>query len=58
MTQDWSWILIFAVLIICCGGMMFGMGRMGRKNGAHRGQTPDAGDTNDRTPRETRDARR
>ena len=40
MPQDWSWILIIAVLVICCGGMMFGMGRMGRKNDDHR-QTPN-----------------
>ena len=56
MLQDWSWILIIAVVVICCGGMMFGMGRMGRKNGGQKGQTPNA-EPDDRTSRGDRVAR-
>lgn len=56
MPQDWSWILIIALLVICCGGMMFGMGRMGRKNGGQKRQTPNA-EPDDRTSRENRGSR-
>ena len=56
MLQDWSWILIIAVLVICCGGMMFGMGRMGRKKGGQKDQTPNA-EPGDSTSRGDRVAR-
>ena len=56
MPQEWYWILIIAVLVICCGGMMFGMGRMGRMNGRQKRQTPNA-ERDDRTSPGNRDAR-
>lgn len=56
MPQDWTWILIIAVLVICYGGMMFGMGRMGRKNGGQKRQTPTA-EPDNRTSPGNRDAR-
>ncbi len=56
MPQDWSWILIIAVLVICCGGMMFGMRRMGRRNVGQKRQTPNA-EREDRPSPGNRDAR-
>lgn len=47
-----STVLIVALLVFCCGGMMFGMGRM---KGEHKRKAPDAGQTSDRTPPGTRD---
>ena len=57
MPQGWYWILIIAVLVICCGGMIFGMGRKGRMNGLQNHQTPNV-ERDDRTSREDRVARR
>ena len=53
-----STVLIVALLVVCCGGMMFGMGRMGRMKSEHKRKLPDAGYTNDRKSTETRDAQR
>ena len=50
-----STVLGVALLVFCCEGMMFGMGRM---KGEHKRKTPDAGRTSDPTPPGTHDARR
>jgi len=50
-----STVLIVALLVFCCGGMMFGMRHM---NGEHTRKSPDARQTRDRASPGTRDARR
>lgn len=50
-----STVLIVALLVFCCGGMMFGMRHV---NGEHKRKSPDARQTSDRTSPGTRDDRR
>ena len=55
MPQEWLWVIFVIVMLVCCGGMMFGMRR---RNGNRKQDSRESGEGSERTSPGTREARR
>lgn len=55
MPQEWLWVVLGIVMLVWCGGMMFGMRRM---NGKRKRDSRDSGEDSERASPGTREARR